>query len=99
MLVPPMFIKKINGPRAVTLSDGSVMTRADLPPKNTVRWVASRKVAVVRAVTGGLITFDEARELYGLSEEELDSWLQAVANHGPAALKTTCLQRYRTPPN
>ena len=26
-----MFLKKIDGPRAVTLPDGTIMTRADLP--------------------------------------------------------------------
>ncbi len=45
-----MYLKKIDGPRAVNLPDGSVMTRADLPPVETRRWVASRKAAVVKAV-------------------------------------------------
>lgn len=93
-----MFIKKIDGPRAVSLPDGTIMTRADLPPRDTRRWVASRKAAVVRAVRGGLITADEARTWYDLSEEEFDSWATAVAVHGEAALKTTRLQEYRTPP-
>jgi len=51
-----MYLKKVDGPRTVTLPDGSVMTRADLPPKSTLRWVASRKAAVVRAVAAGLIS-------------------------------------------
>ncbi|PRY26656.1 uncharacterized protein DUF1153 [Aliiruegeria haliotis] len=93
-----MFIKKIDGPRAVTLPDGSIMTRADLPSDDTRRWVASRKAAVVKAVTGGLITIDEAKTKYGLSEEEFDSWRMAVNLHGEVALKSTCLQKYRTPP-
>ncbi|MEE4119325.1 MAG: DUF1153 domain-containing protein [Paracoccaceae bacterium] len=92
-----MFIKKIDGPRAVTLPDGSIMTRADLPPDDTRRWVASRKAAVVRAVRYGLITLDEAKSRYGLSEEEFESWANAVAEHGEQALKTTALQRYRSP--
>ncbi len=93
-----MFIKKIDGPRAVTLSDGSIMTRADLPDSQTRRWVASRKAAVVKAVTGGLITGDEAKKRYSLSDEELESWVNAVVHHGEPALKTTCLQKFRTPP-
>ncbi len=93
-----MFIKKIDGPRAVTLPDGTIMTRADLPPSDTRRWVASRKAAVVKAVRGGLITVDEARKRYALSEEEYDSWASAIASHGEAALKTTRLQEFRTPP-
>ncbi len=93
-----MFIKKIDGPRAVTLPDGTIMTRADLPPQDTRRWVASRKAAVVKAVRGGLISVEEARTWYALSEEEFESWMTAVSAYGEAALKTTRLQQYRTPP-
>ena len=90
-----MYLKKVDGPRAVTLPDGTVMTRADLPDPKTRRWVASRKASVVRAVEGGLISRKEALEIYGISGEELDSWAQAIAAHGEAALKATALQRYR----
>jgi ribosomal protein S19E (S16A) len=92
-----MFIRKVDGPRAVTLPDGTIMTRADLPPPDTRRWVASRKAAVVRAVRHGLITLDEAKARYGLSDEEFESWDAAVATHGEQALKATALQKYRTP--
>ena len=92
-----MYLKKVEGPRAVTLPDGSIMTRADLPPKTTRRWVASRKAAVVRAVRSGLISEKDAQELYALSTEELEEWLRAVTDHGEAALKATALQRYRQP--
>ncbi|WP_238364458.1 DUF1153 domain-containing protein [Mesobacterium pallidum] len=90
-----MFLKKVDGPRAVTLPDGSVMSRADLPPPDTTRWVASRKSAVVRGVVYGLLTRDEALERYDLSEEEFRSWVEAVTEHGEDALKATALQRYR----
>ncbi|MDJ1008150.1 MAG: DUF1153 domain-containing protein [Paracoccaceae bacterium] len=90
-----MYLKKVDGPRAVTMPDGTVMTRADLPDPKTRRWVASRKASVVRAVEGGLISRAEALEIYGLSGEELDGWTEAVAEHGEAALKATALQRYR----
>jgi len=92
-----MYIKRIQGPRTVTLPDGSKMTRADLPPVDTKRWVASRKAAVVKAVAAGLITQDEALARYALSQEELDGWRQAIANHGLKALKVTKIQRYRQP--
>ncbi len=92
-----MYLKKVDGPRAVTLPDGSIMTRADLPPENTRRWVASRKAAVVRGVTHGLLPLTEALTRYGLSEEEFSEWKQAVETHGEAALKVTALQKYRQP--
>ena len=84
-----MFIKKVEGPRAVTLSDGTVFSRADLPPPETRRWVASRKLAVVRGVTLGLISREEALHLYELSEEEFDGWAGAVKKYGKDGLKVT----------
>ena len=92
-----MFLKKVEGPRCVTLADGKVMTRADLPPKDTKRWVASRKAAVVRGVAYGLISQAEALDRYGLSEEEFSEWVTAVSQHGIEALKATSLQKYRQP--
>ena len=92
-----MYLRKVEGPRSVTLSDGTVMTRADLPSAKTRRWVASRKAAVVRAVSAGLILRKEALERYALSEEEFSEWENAVSQHGVAALKATALQKYRQP--
>lgn len=91
-----MYIKKVNGPRAVTLPDGTVLSHADLPSENTRRWVASRKAIVVRAVCYGLLSSEEALERYSLSKEEFASWVKAVQKHGEVALKATALQRYRT---
>lgn len=90
-----MFLKKVDGPRAVTLADGTVMTRADLPPASTQRWVASRKAAVVRGVLYGLVTQSEALRRYGLSEEEFRGWVAAVAEHGEEALKATAVKKFR----
>ncbi|PVH29936.1 DUF1153 domain-containing protein [Pararhodobacter oceanensis] len=92
-----MFLKRIDGPRAVTLPNGVVLTQADLPPNSTRRWVASRKAVVVQAVEYGLLARDDAMERYSLSEEEFESWQNAVAAHGVEALKVTALQRYRQP--
>jgi hypothetical protein len=92
-----MFLKKIDGPRAVTLPDGTVMTRADLPEATTGRWVASRKAAVVRAVLSGLVSRESALETYALSDDEFSEWELAVKMHGEPALKATALQKYRQP--
>lgn len=81
----------------MTLPDGTIITRADLPPADTRRWVASRKAIVVRAVTGGLITQEAAQSTYGLSEEEFAEWETAVSEHGIAGLRVTALKRYRQP--
>lgn len=90
-----MYLKKIDGPRAVTLPDGTVMTQADLPPENTRRWVASRKLAVVRGVVYGLVSQSKALSLYGLSKEEFCEWLDALSQHGEGALRATALKNYR----
>jgi hypothetical protein len=90
-----MYLKKVDGPRAVTLADGTVMTQADLPEADTRRWVASRKAAVVRGVVYGLITQAAALERYNISEDEFIEWLRAVTEHGEAALKATAVQKYR----
>ncbi|MEM1274674.1 MAG: DUF1153 domain-containing protein [Pseudomonadota bacterium] len=90
-----MYIRREKGQQSVTLPDGRVMTRADLPSASTRRWVASRKAAVVIAVESGLIAEEEALETWGLSGEELDAWKHAVTRHGVAALKATAVQKYR----
>ncbi|MFN6951518.1 MAG: DUF1153 domain-containing protein [Albidovulum sp.] len=92
-----MFLKRIDGPRAVSLPDGTVMTRADLPPAETRRWVASRKARVVKAVEYGLLPLTEALARYQLSEEEFALWRDAVARHGEQGLKVTAIQKYRQP--
>lgn len=90
-----MYLKKVDGPRQVTLPDGRVLSRADLPPPETRRWVASRKAAVVNSVLYGLITQGEAMERYELSEEEFALWRDAVEHHGERALRVTAIQKYR----
>lgn len=89
-----MFLKRVDGPRQVTLPDGSILSRADLPSADTRRWVASRKAIVVKAVLHGLITRSEALERYALSDEEFSLWQDAVEKHGEKALRVTTIQRY-----
>ncbi|MEO1106794.1 MAG: DUF1153 domain-containing protein [Pseudomonadota bacterium] len=92
-----MYLHKVEGPRSVTLPDGSVLSRADLPPSDIRRWVASRKIIVVRGVLYGLITPSDAKKRYGISDEEFNTWVSAVAEHGIEALKVTALKKYRQP--
>ena len=90
-----MYIRRQKGPAYVVLPDGSKLTRSDLPPTSTRRWVARRKASVVNAVNSGLIEEEEALEMYGLSSEELHGWRVAMQTFGPSALKATAVQRYR----
>lgn len=90
-----MYIRRVDGPRQVTLPDGTILTRADLPPPETRRWVASRKAIIVQAVAHGLLTEAEALERYGLSAEEFAFWRDGVAAHGLEGLKVTRIANFR----
>lgn len=86
-----MYLRKVNGPRVVTMPDGRPLCRADLPDPGTQRWVASRKAKVACAVTHGLIGWSEAKARYALSDEELKAWIRANAADGEAGLKQSKL--------
>ncbi|MBD3677851.1 MAG: DUF1153 domain-containing protein [Rhodobacteraceae bacterium] len=90
-----MQIKTLEKTETVTLEDGTTLSRAELPPTNTQRWVASRKALVVKAIRAGLLDRGEAMKLYSISDEELSSWEERVSSFGEAALKATLLNRYR----
>ncbi len=82
-------------PAAVIGPDGRPITLEDLPPADTVRWVARRKATVVAAVRGGLLSLEEACRRYRLTPEEFDSWARAMDRHGLAGLQVTRLQDFR----
>jgi len=82
-------VKYVIGP------DGSPLTIADLPPKNTRRWVIRRKAEVVAAVRGGLLSLEEACARYTLSVDEFLNWQAAIDKHSLAGLRTTWIQHYR----
>ena len=74
-----------------------IATLTDLPPRDTVRWVSSRKAAVVTAVQSGVISLSDACMRYSLSVEEFLSWQRAVEHHGTPGLRITHVQDYRKP--
>ncbi len=75
---------------------GEVLTRDNLPPRDTTRWVASRKAQVVAAVESGLITFDEAMARYNLSHEEFFAWQRAMDRAGVSGLRVGAAHRGRS---
>jgi Protein of unknown function (DUF1153) len=68
---------------------------ADLPHASGVRWVRSRKAAVVKAIADGFISLEEAQVLYQLSAEELLIWQQQFASEGEAGLSMRALTHRR----
>ena len=74
---------------------GEALTLELLPPPTTRRWVVRRKAEVVAAVSGGLLTVDEACQRYALSLEEFTGWQRAVDRSGMPGLRVTRLKQYR----
>lgn len=69
--------------------DGDVLTVADLPPADLVRWVPRRKAELVAAVCGGLISLTEACSRYRLTPEEFSGWKKALEEGGLRGLEAT----------
>lgn len=86
-------------PKAIVGPTGELLTIADLPPSDTVRWVVRRKAEVVTAVRHGLLGLEEACERYNISREEFQSWERLIERHGIRGLRTTRLQDYRSQPD
>ncbi len=72
---------------------GLPLSRDDLPPPDTKRWVIRRKAEVVAGVRAGLITLDEACHRYSLSVDEFLSWQRALEKHGLSGLRATRARR------
>ena len=74
---------------------GEPLTLDSLPPRDTSRWVVRRKAEVVAAVTGGLLSVDEACERYSLTLEEFAGWQRAIDRAGMPGLRVTRIRQYR----
>ena len=78
-----------------TSHSGETYVELSLPDPNTVRWVSSRKLAIIHAITEGVISIEDACTTYNLSVEELTSWSKLASRHGRNGLKVTKLSSYR----
>lgn len=75
---------------------GEPLTLDSLPPRSTTRWVVRRKAEVVAAVSGGLLSVDEACDRYGLTVEEFAGWQRAIDRVGMPGLRVTRIQHYKS---
>ena len=66
-----------------------------LPSSDTVRWVPSRKAAVLNAIRDGRIGLEEACTRWRLSIEEIQLWQRAMDKVGQPGLRVTRVQIYR----
>ncbi len=90
-----MSLSKKGRPDYVIGPMGEALTLDTIPPANTSRWVVRRKAQVVAAVTGGLLTLDEALARYSLTLEEFSGWLRAIDRAGVPGLRVTRIKDYR----
>ena len=74
--------------------DGRALTVADLPPRDTKRWVIRRKAELVAAVRGVLISLEEACERYALTVDEFLSWQCSIERYGLPGLRVTRVHDY-----
>jgi transposase-like protein len=75
--------------RHTTRSRAPVPLQPDLPPADTVRWVARRKAEVVAAVHNGVLSMREACQRYSLSAEEFLEWERHYKQGGRAGLQVS----------
>jgi hypothetical protein len=71
------------------------MAPGRLPPKDTVRWMASRKASVVRAVGAGLLSTEEACARYGITGDEFLVWQIRLDHHGVQGLRVCALKHIK----
>jgi hypothetical protein len=67
----------------------------ELPPPDTIRWVARRKAAVIAAVRDGRIDLSDALSRYQISAEEYRSWERTFDQRGLRGLQATVTYRKR----
>jgi Protein of unknown function (DUF1153) len=63
-----------------------------------MRWTPRRKAKIAAALSNGEITQAEAKDLYHLSDEELEAWMRDYTAHGWEGLRVTRLRQYNPRP-
>jgi hypothetical protein len=75
--------------KAVMGPVGDSISMATLPASDTARWTVRRKAEVLMAIAGGLLTINQAKKRYNLSNDELAAWRDAVERSGVMGLRAT----------
>ena len=70
-------------------SDRAILSLQELPAMQSIRWVWRRKVELVVAVRGGLISFEEARQHFSLSTDEFQAWESDLDRYGSSGLRVS----------
>jgi hypothetical protein len=59
-----------------------------------MRWTARRKAEVIKSIEKRLVTIEEAKARFELSDEELSIWMHDYITYGVAGLRVTRHPRY-----
>jgi hypothetical protein len=86
---------QMSAPRQAQGAD--VAPLGDLPPAGTRHWVPRQKAAVVAAVTAGVLSLEDARRRYLLSEEEFECWRDTLDRYGVVGLRMSMSERRAAP--
>jgi hypothetical protein len=70
-----------------------ILDLESVPPVTTTRWWPRHKAQVVAAVEAGLLSPEEACDLYRLSPEELSGWMRNHQLFGERGLRATRQRR------
>lgn len=60
-----------------------------------MKWVASRKARLIRAIEDGETTDMDAYIMYGITGPELAEWRRLYETHGLKGLRSTKINKYR----
>ena len=82
-------------PKYIVGPEGSPLTLADLPQPGMVRWVMRWKAEIVSAVSGGLLSLEEACARYRLTADEFLAWRSTIEERGQRGLSLVGMQNHR----
>lgn len=67
-------IRRASRPSVIKLPDGNILSVADLPPEDTIRWTRHKKITVALAVEHDLIDRNTVLQKYRMAPQELREW-------------------------
>ncbi len=71
---PLLPISLTTAPTAIVMSNYQILDRKDLPKHTLKIWCAIHKVRIIQALAYRLISLKEARDAYGITNEEIWDW-------------------------
>lgn len=93
-------LEKRERPPGVRTPSGVIVSLDNLPQVGDgVTWTPAKKVTVINALLGGLLTESEACRRYCATPGEFNHWGALLSNYGQGGLRVTHLHEYQPPTN